>query len=245
MNNFIFNVPNEIIRKIKLSVLLLDYCSVPYSKNITFELFNSSRNYGTCEKRKSDFLIRINKSLINNNETELVQTIIHEILHTIDYEAGHSGLWKYYADLISSRTPFKIVSKYEMPETILNHLNVSERSLYIDEKKEQKDINNLLNILPAYYHYFSQKEIDELIFFILDNGKWECIAKSDKIKSYISKTAKKELYKKYLNGTYDFQITDLKILYWFEGFFALTDMWEIVTNRSKETFSKIFEMPFI
>lgn len=38
----------------------------------------------------------------------IIEVLIHEILHTFSDTSGHDGIWLYYADWISSETPYRI-----------------------------------------------------------------------------------------------------------------------------------------
>lgn len=63
--------------------------------------------------------IKINPILLDENKTSeyaLTNTLVHEILHACaNYNDGHSGLWKTYADKVSDMTPYRIkrTSSYE------------------------------------------------------------------------------------------------------------------------------------
>ena len=53
-----------------------------------------------------DFVISVNRYL--TTEKAFKETIIHELLHTIDFKSGHKGKWKAYADYVNSRTDYNV-----------------------------------------------------------------------------------------------------------------------------------------
>ena len=67
--------------------------------------------YGTCGRgewsnkyKKWDFVISVNKYLFDKNDIK--ETIIHELLHTVDITHGRK--WKELADFINKNTSYKI-----------------------------------------------------------------------------------------------------------------------------------------
>ena len=91
---------------------------IPFSESICFSISTTRNTYGDCTHIHDDvYDIRISsKVLATRDETVILQTIIHEILHTSAWGDGHKGNWKKYADKVSKNTKYKIsrcVSKEE------------------------------------------------------------------------------------------------------------------------------------
>lgn len=70
----------------------------------------AKRRYGQCSLRNGRYYINIS-SFILTDETiykAVLETIIHEILHTCDGCFNHGSLWKSYADRIKRMTGYTI-----------------------------------------------------------------------------------------------------------------------------------------
>ena len=96
------------------SRVILDDLKVPYRKRTPVKVGNFKSKYGICKQHRCPsgiykYDIEIAKWLLDTkNEDAIVNTIIHEYLHTIDPKAHHSGAWKRYANLVSKNTKYKI-----------------------------------------------------------------------------------------------------------------------------------------
>lgn len=98
---------NETLKEIiEHSIELLLKNDIPISTNIYFKEGNATKCYGTCEKLKPnkikdfEFKITISKHLMNNSEIE--NTVVHELLHTIpNCCPAHNEKWKHFAKVCS------------------------------------------------------------------------------------------------------------------------------------------------
>lgn len=73
---------------------------------------------GVCKIKYNECVIEISKKMFNFNEDEMMNTLIHEILHTFKDTKGHDKKWKYYADKISKNTKYKITRTRDIKEDI-------------------------------------------------------------------------------------------------------------------------------
>ena len=69
----------------------------------------STRRWGVCKTKKGSgiFEIGISKCLLGDDvdEQQTKNTIIHELLHTVDGCQDHTGRWKVLAEYINRRLP--------------------------------------------------------------------------------------------------------------------------------------------
>lgn len=64
--------------------------------------------HGVCKYKNNGCIIEISKHLFNVDDDEMINVLIHEILHTFKNTDGHKGMWKVYANKISKNTNYKI-----------------------------------------------------------------------------------------------------------------------------------------
>lgn len=103
------------------SKAVLNGLKVPYKKRTPVNVGSFKSHYGVCYNHrhpdgKYTFNIEIAKWLIDTkNDDAIINTIIHEYLHTIDPKAHHGGSWKMWATVVSNNTPYNIqrTSSYE------------------------------------------------------------------------------------------------------------------------------------
>lgn len=111
--NYRFNVNENIKRLITDCLQELAALDVPVATSIYFREATGRTYYGTCYQGRRtkryadyDFVISVNRYL--TTEKAFKETIIHELLHTIDFKSGHKGKWKAYADYVNSRTDYNV-----------------------------------------------------------------------------------------------------------------------------------------
>ena len=111
--NYRFNVNETIKRLITDCLQELAALDVPVATSIFFREATGRTYYGTCYQGRRtkryadyDFVISVNRYL--TTEKAFKETIIHELLHTIDFRSGHKGKWKAYADYVNSRTDYNV-----------------------------------------------------------------------------------------------------------------------------------------
>ncbi len=111
--NYRFNVNDNIKRLITDCLQELAAMDIPVATSIFFREAKGRTYYGTCYRGRQtkryadyDFVISVNRYL--TTEKAFKETIIHELLHTIDFKSGHKGKWKAYADYVNSRTDYHV-----------------------------------------------------------------------------------------------------------------------------------------
>lgn len=111
--NYLFNVNENIKRLITDCLQELAALDIPVATSIFFREAKGRTYYGTCYQGRRtkryadyDFVISVNRYL--TTEKAFKETIIHELLHTIDFKSGHKGKWKAYADYVNSRTDYHV-----------------------------------------------------------------------------------------------------------------------------------------
>ena len=111
--NYRFNVNENIKRMITDCLQELAALDIPVATSIFFREAKGRTYYGTCYRGRRtkryadyDFVISVNRYL--TTEKAFKETIIHELLHTIDFKSGHKGKWKAYADYVNSRTDYHV-----------------------------------------------------------------------------------------------------------------------------------------
>lgn len=118
------NISDEDKALILEGIRVLNDLNVPISEEAIFVYCHGSSRFGWCGKDKEyKFRIAINEDI--KNDEKKINTIIHELLHTIPNETYtmHGGNWKKYADYVSNNTNFKIT--------------VSDKYLKIDYKPKK------------------------------------------------------------------------------------------------------------
>lgn len=67
------------------------------------------RRHGICRYENGNCIIEVSKHLFRTDDNdEMINTLIHEILHTFKDTKGHNYKWKWYARRISDNTKYKI-----------------------------------------------------------------------------------------------------------------------------------------
>ena len=96
---------------IKYCTDLLDTCNIPYEKRITWSINNrATGRWGQCRKRNGRYSINISSVLLNenSNEKDLINTVIHELIHTCPDCMNHGNTWKTYANKVNRKYGYDI-----------------------------------------------------------------------------------------------------------------------------------------
>lgn len=105
MNTKLNNLVNECIKE-------LDNIGVYYGKITEFKVNARFKNtWGRCSKdcNNNTFTIMINKKLLQNgSDFGIKQTIIHEMIHTVDGCFNHKAKWKQIADYVNSKYNYNV-----------------------------------------------------------------------------------------------------------------------------------------
>ena len=88
--------------------------------NPSIELTKATRQFGKCRRHggSNNYTIYLSKYFINNPEEEIKNTLVHEVLHTVDGCMNHGAKWKGLANKINNYYNYKIsrTSSYSMSE---------------------------------------------------------------------------------------------------------------------------------
>lgn len=78
---------------------------------------------GICKRYrgKGYCTIEVSESLFQLDDDAVINTLIHEILHTFKDTNGHKGKWKVYADEISKNTKYKITRLADSSNIIIDY----------------------------------------------------------------------------------------------------------------------------
>ena len=90
---------------------LLRNLGVPIKDVNTWRVSNRmTRCYGKCKQSYDGYIITISSSLLSDTADSfaLENTIIHELLHTINMGDRHGGEWAKWANYVSDNTKYKI-----------------------------------------------------------------------------------------------------------------------------------------
>ena len=74
----------------------------------TLYVSNAAKEFGRCTHTGSNFEIRISKYIMNNPEKDLMQTIVHEVLHSVAGCMNHGPQWKKVADIMNEAKGYNI-----------------------------------------------------------------------------------------------------------------------------------------
>ncbi len=64
--------------------------------------------FGLCDDNGFFCKIQVNSDLFYMKKKLLIETLIHEIIHTFKNTHGHDANWMIYADMITVSTPYNI-----------------------------------------------------------------------------------------------------------------------------------------
>lgn len=110
---------------------MLDEIAVPYRKVETFTVNTRASRWGLCSLRDGKFYIQINVTLLDerNGEDGLINTLLHELLHTCPGCMNHGPNWKYYAERVRKIYGYDIkrTSDNDEKEVTTGNLNYKRR----------------------------------------------------------------------------------------------------------------------
>lgn len=119
-----YEVSKNDIKLVKASIKILEDLKAPISKKITFGYTGSKSLYGYCRNRGDRYYVMFHPDFVNNHYK--INTIIHEILHTIDngWDTPHRGEWARWAEIVSNSSPYKIKTHGEFHELKCDNINI-------------------------------------------------------------------------------------------------------------------------
>ena len=110
---------------------MLDEIAVPYSPVEKFTVNTRASRWGLCSLRGGKYYIQINVTLLDdrNGEDGLINTLLHELLHTCPGCMNHGPNWKFYAEKVRRNYGYDIkrTSDNEEKEVTTGNLNFKRR----------------------------------------------------------------------------------------------------------------------
>ena len=106
---YIYKVNAHYKELIQDCILKLNAINIPISNSILFKENTGYSRYGYCKRiknRETDFVIAINKWFVD--DVDIISTIMHELVHTIDGCYNHGNLFHKYLKEINSKYNIKI-----------------------------------------------------------------------------------------------------------------------------------------
>lgn len=93
---------------IKKARAICDELNLPVSKNVQWELNYAYKSYGQCFRTNDNsFMICINRVYFKKSTPKykryLLSTIVHELIHTIDFKDSHGKVFMKYADIVNEK----------------------------------------------------------------------------------------------------------------------------------------------
>lgn len=103
-------------------------------KNIVYTInYRAKSRFGQCCNKKD---INISSWLLQvGTDSDIKDTIIHEILHTFEDTKGHDSKWQYYAKYVNARTDYNI-SRLGSSSKVYANANVVPPKKHIHFKYE-------------------------------------------------------------------------------------------------------------
>lgn len=82
----------------------------------TIYFTRATKTYGKCERIEGGFAIHISKYFKDNDEQEVMEMLVHEVLHTVPGCFNHGAGWKNAAELVNKKYGYNIsrLSNVEM-----------------------------------------------------------------------------------------------------------------------------------
>lgn len=98
----------------------LDAIHIPYKKPSAFEVNTRSKNrWGQCRHEADGrIVISVSEMLLQDyiSDASTMDTIIHELLHTVPGCDNHGAKWKHYAEMVNSAYPQYHIKRTATPE---------------------------------------------------------------------------------------------------------------------------------
>ena len=113
MAKYIFNFDQRFKEKVQYCLQKLNDLGVPISQSIYFAFNKGFSYYGRThfgkkikEKYDCDYYITLNKFLITDKD--IMNTAVHELLHTVKGGMTHGGEWKKWKLFVNKNSEFKV-----------------------------------------------------------------------------------------------------------------------------------------
>lgn len=87
---------------------------LPFSDVHAFKTHNDNHSLGRCQRvsffngEHTKYIISLNKKMLNCSEQDIKNTLLHELIHTIDGCFNHGDRFKYYAEKVNQKYGYHI-----------------------------------------------------------------------------------------------------------------------------------------
>lgn len=128
---------------------------------IDYTISNATTRLGQCVNKSS---INISKWLLEiGNDTEIKNTIIHEILHTFKDTKGHGEQWKKYAKIIND------FGKYNITRTTSITKIMQNNGVNIEKQREMLNKNYEITCLQCGETWYFNKICGKTLYYYKNN----------------------------------------------------------------------------
>lgn len=111
-----FKTSERLAADIEKAIEICNNLNIPISKSIEFRPSFANNTYGlayrntsNCKSGKGgkvEFIVLINERMTESKD--VIETAIHELLHTAAPTDSHGGKWKAYAEIVNTHTEYRI-----------------------------------------------------------------------------------------------------------------------------------------
>ena len=127
MNRF-----EKCITLFKASKARLESCNIPFAKCECYPREDSNNYWGMCQRSRSGFDLYISAVLLESGtDEEIMNTICHELIHTIPGCFNHGETFKKYAKILNESFNMKIARSN-------NHFNNAKIVESMEKKAKYK-----------------------------------------------------------------------------------------------------------
>ncbi len=107
-------VEEKILNYVEKAFHILDECNIKYSDRIVSITINNRlrSSWGLCRKKNINnekvFVIELNQYLLEGSDNAVMNTLLHELLHTCYNSFNHGKTWLRYAVKINAKYGYNI-----------------------------------------------------------------------------------------------------------------------------------------
>ena len=104
----------KILNYVEKAFYLLDECNIKYSDKIASITINNrlKTSWGLCRKRvingEKVFVIELNRYLFDGSDEAVMNTLLHELIHTCYNSFNHGKTWQRYAAKVNTKYGYHI-----------------------------------------------------------------------------------------------------------------------------------------
>jgi len=120
---------------------------VPVSRSVFFFECKGSSRFGYCKNGDAkgakgfEYSIAINKYIVHDED--ILNTVAHELLHTIKTAKNHDANWKYWANFVNRNTPYTITVRANIKLYDEAYKNNSRKKVFPVEQYDEHSMNIL------------------------------------------------------------------------------------------------------